>query len=60
MPGAHKRAAAYVRMSTENQNYSTDHQRANIQDYAVAEGLEIVRAYVDEGRAGSTSNDAPA
>jgi len=46
------RAAIYVRMSTENQNYSTDHQRAKIHEYALNNGIEIVREYVDEGRSG--------
>lgn len=46
------RAAIYVRMSTENQNYSTDHQRSKIREYAAAHGIEIVREYVDEGKSG--------
>ena len=46
------RAAIYVRMSTEHQNYSTDHQRAKIREYAIGKGIEIVREYVDEGRSG--------
>jgi DNA invertase Pin-like site-specific DNA recombinase len=45
-------AAIYVRMSTENQNYSTDHQRAKIHEYALGNGIEIVREYVDEGKSG--------
>lgn len=45
-------AAIYVRMSTENQNYSTGHQRAKIYEYAANHGLEIVREYVDEGKSG--------
>ncbi|WP_323143620.1 recombinase family protein [Massilia phyllosphaerae] len=51
-PSKSARAAAYVRMSTENQNYSTDHQRAKIREYALAEGVEIVKEYVDEGKSG--------
>lgn len=46
------RAAMYVRMSTENQNYSTDHQRAKIHEFAAARNIDIVREYVDEGRSG--------
>lgn len=46
------RAAIYVRMSTENQNYSTDHQRAQIHEYALGRRIEIVREYVDEGKSG--------
>lgn len=46
------RAAMYVRMSTENQNYSTDHQRAKLAEYAASEGMSIVREYADEGKSG--------
>lgn len=46
------RAAIYVRMSTENQNYSTDHQRAKIHEYAAAKCIDIVREYVDEAKSG--------
>ncbi len=46
------RAAIYVRMSTENQNYSTDHQRAKIHEYAAANCIDIVREYVDEAKSG--------
>lgn len=46
------RAATYVRMSTEGQKYSTDHQRARIHRYASEEGLQIVKEYVDEARSG--------
>lgn len=46
------RAAIYVRMSTENQNYSIDHQRAKIHEYALSREIEIVREYVDEGKSG--------
>ena len=45
-------AATYVRMSTESQNYSTDHQRAKIRQYAIGAGLRIVREYADEGKSG--------
>lgn len=46
------RAAIYLRVSTESQNYSTDHQRAAIQLYVEAQGLSIVAEYTDEGRSG--------
>lgn len=46
------RAATYVRMSTERQNYSTDHQRAVLTAYARGLGVQIVREYVDEGKSG--------
>lgn len=46
------RAVIYVRMSTERQDYSTDHQRAKIREYAAAYGLPIIREYVDDGKSG--------
>jgi DNA invertase Pin-like site-specific DNA recombinase len=46
------RAAEYVRMSTEHQQYSTENQRDKIHDYAMRRGLEIVRTYADEGKSG--------
>src|SRR3546814_12315489 len=36
-----KRAAEYVRMSTEHQKYSTDNQAAEIRAYAARRGFEI-------------------
>jgi len=49
---AANRAVIYVRMSTESQDYSTDHQRAKIQEYATARGIVIIREYVDDGKSG--------
>jgi len=46
------RAVMYVRMSTESQDYSTDHQRAKIREYAHARGMKIIREYVDDGKSG--------
>lgn len=46
------RAAQYVRMSTEHQQYSTENQADAIRLYADRHGLEIVRTYADEGRSG--------
>lgn len=46
------RAAQYVRMSTEHQQYSTENQRDTIRDYATKRGIEIVRTYADEGKSG--------
>jgi DNA invertase Pin-like site-specific DNA recombinase len=46
------RAAQYVRMSTEHQQYSTENQAAVIAKYAAAHGMEIVRSYVDAGKSG--------
>lgn len=47
-----KRAAEYVRMSTEHQKYSTDNQSTEIRSYAELRGFEIVRTYADEGKSG--------
>jgi DNA invertase Pin-like site-specific DNA recombinase len=50
--GEHVRAAQYVRMSTEHQQYSTENQADAIRQYAECRGIEIVRTYADEGRSG--------
>jgi DNA invertase Pin-like site-specific DNA recombinase len=46
------RAAQYVRMSTDHQQYSTENQADAIRSYAEQRGIEIVRTYADEGRSG--------
>ena len=46
------RAAEYVRMSTEHQQYSTDNQAVAIRAYADEHGYEIVRTYQDDGKSG--------
>jgi len=46
------RAALYVRMSTEHQQYSTSNQRDVIIAYAISRGLEIVKEYSDGGKSG--------
>jgi len=46
------RAAAYVRMSTEHQQYSTENQLEVIRAFAELRSLEIVRVYADEGKSG--------
>ncbi len=46
------RAAAYVRMSTEHQQYSTNNQMDVILEYAKQRGMEIVTTYSDEGKSG--------
>jgi len=45
-------AAAYVRMSTEHQQYSTSNQMDVIREYATRRELEIVKEYSDEGKSG--------
>lgn len=46
------RAAQYVRMSTEHQQYSTENQSDVIRDYAAKRGYVIVRTYADDGKSG--------
>ena len=46
------RAAPYVRMSTEHQQYSTNNQAGKILEYAQRRNIEIVRTYADEGKSG--------
>ncbi len=47
-----KRAAIYVRMSTEHQQYSTENQGDVVREYAAKRGLEIVRTFADAGKSG--------
>ena len=44
--------AAYVRMSTEHQQYSTENQLDRIKEYATKRGMAIVRVFADEGKSG--------
>ncbi len=46
------RAAQYVRMSTEHQQYSTLNQEDVIREYAEQRGFEIVKTYTDAGKSG--------
>ncbi|WP_442958164.1 recombinase family protein [Pinisolibacter sp.] len=46
------RAAEYVRMSTEHQQYSTENQADAIRRYAAAHAIDIVKTYADEGKSG--------
>jgi DNA invertase Pin-like site-specific DNA recombinase len=45
-------AAQYLRMSTEDQQYSIANQRSRIQEYADQNGFEIVGTYEDPGKTG--------
>jgi len=51
-PPTRIRAAEYVRMSTEHQQYSTENQGDKIREYAAHRGIEIVATYADEGKSG--------
>ena len=46
------RAAEYVRMSTEHQNYSIENQGDAIRIYAERRHMEVVRTYSDAGKRG--------
>src|SRR5260370_36128722 len=48
------RAAQYLRMSTEHQQYSILNQSAAIALYAAAQNIGIVRSFTDEGKTGTT------
>ena len=54
------RAAEYVRMSTEHQQYSTENQSQKIREYATKRGIHIIRTYADEGRSGLNIGGRPA
>lgn len=51
--GQHRRRAAmYVRMSTDHQKYSTENQADAIRDYAEHRQIDIVKTYTDSGKSG--------
>jgi DNA invertase Pin-like site-specific DNA recombinase len=54
------RAAEYVRMSTEHQQYSTENQQDVIRQYAESRGMQIVRTYTDAGKSGLRIEDRDA
>jgi DNA invertase Pin-like site-specific DNA recombinase len=45
-------AAQYLRMSTEDQQYSIVNQRVRIQEYAQSRGFNIIKTYEDPGKSG--------
>ncbi len=46
------RAAQYLRMSSENQRYSTENQKNAIAEYAGQHGYEVIASYIDTGKSG--------
>jgi DNA invertase Pin-like site-specific DNA recombinase len=54
------RAAQYVRMSTDEQQYSTINQKNAIALWAEERGIEIVATYEDAGKSGLTLAGRPA
>ena len=55
----HARAAEYVRMSTEHQQYSTENQADKIRQFAAERNIEIVRTYTDAGKSGLRLDGRP-
>jgi DNA invertase Pin-like site-specific DNA recombinase len=47
-------AAAYLRVSTEGQQYSLKNQRAEVEEFAAKNGYQIVCTYTDPGKSGLT------
>ena len=54
-----RRAVAYLRMSTERQEYSPQNQIAAIKHYAAEHDMEIVATYSDEARSGLRLENRP-
>jgi DNA invertase Pin-like site-specific DNA recombinase len=53
-------AAEYVRMSTDQQQFSIAYQQAAIRLYAAQRGMAVIRTYADEGLSGLTLRERPA
>lgn len=47
-----RRAAMYVRMSTDHQKYSTENQEHAIREYATRRNIQIIEIFADEGKSG--------
>lgn len=59
MPDTAKRAALYVRVSTDEQaaeGYSLEAQKSILSDHCLAEGFDIAAVYEDDGYSGRNSN----
>jgi DNA invertase Pin-like site-specific DNA recombinase len=52
--------AQYVRMSTEDQQFSIENQKTAIQEYAARHGFLIVKTYADAGKSGVIAKNRPA
>lgn len=51
-PSDRRRAAIYVRMSTDHQKYSIENQNAAMEAYAVRHQMDVVKTYTDGGKSG--------
>lgn len=47
-----RKAAMYVRMSTDHQKYSTENQADSIREYASRHNIELIKTYTDSGKSG--------
>ncbi len=47
-----RKAAMYVRMSTDQQKYSTENQEKAIREYAQKHDIEIIQTFADKGKSG--------
>ena len=59
MPDTAKRAALYVRVSTDEQaaeGYSLEAQKSILSDHCLAEGFDIAAVYEDDGYSGRNAN----
>lgn len=50
--GVEFKAAQYVRVSTEHQQYSTLNRSDKIPEYADARDIEVIKTYADDGKSG--------
>ena len=53
-------AAQYVRMSSEDQQFSIENQKTAIQEYAARHRFLIVKTYADAGKSGVIAKNRPA
>lgn len=51
-PSDRRKAAIYVRMSTDHQKYSIENQNAAMEAYAERHQMDVVKAYTDGGKSG--------
>ncbi|WP_162149131.1 recombinase family protein [Asticcacaulis benevestitus] len=58
--GLTRKAAQYLRTSTNSQQNSMAAQAAIIAEFAAANNIDIVRTYADEGKSGLTLQERPA
>ncbi|HEY6193393.1 MAG TPA: recombinase family protein [Bacteroidota bacterium] len=54
-----KKAAEYIRCSTEQQEDSPEQQQRETRTYAAAHGYEIISSYIDFGKSGTTFTQRP-